>query len=239
MELTEAVLTRRSRKDLAEPAPDTAEFTALLQAAASAPDHGRLRPWRWVLLRGAQRSLLGAAFAAHAPAPARDRAAAKARRAPLLASVVFAPRRDTSVPEWEQLAATAGVVHSLELLLHDRGWGSIWRTGREVDSPVVRETLGVAPDEKLLGWLYIGTPPPEQQEQSEPETGEREEGGGTSTQGNGAAPGPRAALRPGAPRRVPKRTAPVDALVSTALPPYPPSAGTAPAASSLRRRSAS
>jgi hypothetical protein len=61
------------------------------------------------------------------------------------------------VPEWEQLAATTGMVTTLSLLLHSHGWASIWRTGAAVHAPQVRKYLGVADEERLLGWLYVGT----------------------------------------------------------------------------------
>lgn len=152
-----AVLTRRSEHVLVEPAPVDAEFTYLLMGAANSPDHGRLRPWRWILLRGGAREELGIRLAADAPVDRRGQVAAKTLRAPLLASLVFAPRSDHKVPEWEQMAATSAVAQSLMLLLHSRGYGSIWRTGPGVESESVRSLLGLAESERLLGWLYVGT----------------------------------------------------------------------------------
>jgi nitroreductase len=80
-------------------------------------------------------------------------------RAPTLLSIVFCPTHDhPTVPQWEQLAAAAGMVQTLHLLLHSRGWGAIWRTGAVVDTPQVRKRLEISDTEQLLGWLYIGTP---------------------------------------------------------------------------------
>ncbi|MCA6096633.1 nitroreductase [Streptomyces sp. SCA3-4] len=160
MDVLEAVLTRRSATRLVPPAPDDAALLELIQAASAAPDHGLLRPWRLVLVRDAQRELLGAALAeAATDAAAAERARAKPLRAPLLVSIVFCPRPDhPKVPVWEQLAATVSVVQNLHLLLHSRGWGAIWRTGRAVDAPAVRHCVGVGAGEQLLGWLYVGTP---------------------------------------------------------------------------------
>ncbi|CAL9285695.1 nitroreductase family protein [Streptomyces sp. SudanB182_2057] len=157
MDVFTALLTRRSEHHLVDPAPGDEEFAYLLKVAATAPDHGLLRPWRWILLRGADREELGACFAAAAPEERRSQAAAKTRRAPLLASLVFAPARAHKVPEWEQLAATSAMTHSLMLLLHSRGYGSIWRTGAGVQAPAVRRLLGLGEAERCLGWLYIGT----------------------------------------------------------------------------------
>jgi nitroreductase len=81
-----AILTRRSEHRLTDPAPSAEEFAELLAIAATAPDHGQLRPWRWILLRGAEREALGACFAAEAAANRSAEAAGKPLRAPLLAS---------------------------------------------------------------------------------------------------------------------------------------------------------
>ncbi|MFJ9772639.1 nitroreductase [Kitasatospora sp. NPDC101157] len=156
----EAVLGRRSRPRLTEPAPDDAELLDLVGAALTAPDHARLAPWRLVTLRGEDREALGARFAASTGGDraARDRAAGKPLRAPLLVTVVFCPKDHAKVPEWEQLASAAAAVHTLLLLLHGNGWGAIWRTGHLTEDRAVRRLLGVEDGERLLGWLYVGTP---------------------------------------------------------------------------------
>ena len=154
----EAVLTRRSSTRLTEPAPGREELLELVQAAATAPDHGRIRPWRLIALEGEDRALLGEALREAAPDHEQARhAAAKPMRAPLLLSIVFCPDLDhPTVPEWEQLVAVAAMVQTLLLLLHSRGWGAIWRTGAAVEAPQVHKHLGITEDEQLLGWLYIG-----------------------------------------------------------------------------------
>ncbi|MEV6978301.1 nitroreductase family protein [Kitasatospora sp. NPDC093806] len=153
-----AVLTRRSEQLLAEPAPGDDEFRYLLKGAAMAPDHGRLRPWRWVLARDEALASAADALAAEAPSQDREQVRRKALRAPLRAFLVFAPRPGHKVPEWEQLAAGSTMAHALMLLLHARGYGSIWRTGRLCGSPALRELLGLAEGERLLGAVDIGTP---------------------------------------------------------------------------------
>jgi nitroreductase len=165
MDVMTAMLTRRSEHRLVEPAPNDQEFAYLLRAAATAPDHGRLRPWRWILVRGEGRVALGRCFADECAGPEsrREQMEAKAQRAPLLATLVFSPLpNDTGhsspIPEWEQLAATSAMAGSLILLLHARGFGSVWRTGRFIESEQTRRMLGLHREERLLGWLYIGTP---------------------------------------------------------------------------------
>ncbi|MEU1804051.1 nitroreductase family protein [Streptomyces sp. NPDC019937] len=153
-----AILTRRSIHTLSGPAPSDQEFAYLLRGAAAAPDHGRLRPWRWILLRDADLEAVGACLAAEAEPEERATVERKFMRAPLKAVLVFSPAAEHRVPEWEQLASASNVAYGLMLLLHARGFGSIWRTGRLCQSPSVRSLLGVRPDEQLLGSLDIGTP---------------------------------------------------------------------------------
>lgn len=161
MDVAHAVLTRRSATRLTSPGPTDEDLAHLVELAMTAPDHGRISPWRLVSVRGEARQLLGEAMAEDTCAGAvPERTVAKALRAPLLLSIVFCPEDHPKIPEWEQLAATVCAVQTLILLLHERDWGCIWRTGVFVDSPQVRKTLGVADDERLLGWLYVGTPDP-------------------------------------------------------------------------------
>ena len=159
MELIDAVRSRRSANRLTDPAPTDDELLDLVTDAATGPDHGLLRPWRLITIRGEARHTLGTALAAGAgdDQAARDKAAGKPLRAPLLVAIVLQPRDNPKVPEWEQLAATAAMVHNLGLLLHGRGFGAIWRTGEPTRSPQVRDLLGLGTGEQLLGWLYVGT----------------------------------------------------------------------------------
>ncbi len=160
MDVMTAVLTRRSKHVLHDPAPCDTEFTYLLRGAAAAPDHGNLRPWRWILLRGKDREALGACLSAEAPPEHQERIARKVLRAPLKAGLVFCPTLGHKVPEWEQMAAASSMTYGLMLLLHSRGYGSIWRTGEMCRSRSVHDLLGLSPTERLLGCLDIGTPDP-------------------------------------------------------------------------------
>ncbi|MFI5698882.1 nitroreductase [Streptomyces xanthochromogenes] len=152
-----AVLTRRSTSVLREPAPNDEEFRYLLQGAATAPDHGRLRPWRWILVRGEQQEVLADCLAADSPDTAPDQIRRSLRRAPLKAVLVFCPHTGHKVPEWEQLAAASAMAQSPILLLHARGYGSKWRTGRLCTSGTLAERLGLNGPERLLGTLDVGT----------------------------------------------------------------------------------
>ncbi|WP_327740502.1 nitroreductase family protein (plasmid) [Streptomyces nojiriensis] len=154
-----AIRTRRSTIRLTEPAPGPDELLDLLAAAATAPDHGQLRPWRVIAISGDARIRLGEAAAEAAPtADLAERTVAKHVRAPMMLALVFQPRDHPTIPRWEQLAATSAMATTLLLLLDTRGWGGVWFGGPYPDAPQVRTHLGIGDDEQLLGYLYIGTP---------------------------------------------------------------------------------
>ncbi|MFE4304730.1 nitroreductase family protein [Streptomyces sp. NPDC056891] len=156
-----AIRTRRSTIRLTTPAPGPDELLDLLTAAATAPDHGQLRPWRVIVICGDARARLGEAAAQAAPtADLGARVAAKHMRAPLMLGLVFQPRDHPTIPPWEQLAATSGMATTLLLLLDARGWGGVWFGGPYPDAPQVRKYLGINAGEQLLGYLYVGTPLP-------------------------------------------------------------------------------
>ncbi len=155
MDVRTAVETRRSCSRLGDPAPTEEQFLNLLRIAARAPDHGQRYAWRFVQVRGQARQRLDEVFRA---ALGPDSRAGKALRAPLLSTIVLCPDPHAGIPEWEQLAAVCGVVSNLALLLHEEGFGSMWRTGELARNELVARTLAIAPTERLLGWLYIGTP---------------------------------------------------------------------------------
>jgi nitroreductase len=90
-----------------------------------------------------------------------ERLAAKPLRAPLLIAVVARHQPSEKVPRWEQSAVASGVAHVLSLLLNDAGWGVIWRTGHYVRAKKIAELHGLAKNERLLGWLYVGGIPDE------------------------------------------------------------------------------
>ncbi|MEU9607612.1 nitroreductase [Streptomyces sp. NPDC048057] len=161
MDVMTAILTRRSEDLLAEPAPADDEFVYLLRGAATAPDRGDHRaapkPWRWILLRGEGHAALARCLG---PGDVGEPAGAVPPQAPLIAALVFAPQPGDRAPQWEQLAAATTVSHSLTLLLHARGYGSVWYAGRLAVSAAARALLALAPTERLLGGLWIGTPDP-------------------------------------------------------------------------------
>jgi nitroreductase len=166
MEALEAILGRRTVPQLkmTGPGPDKAELRAILEAGAAAPDHGKLRPWRFLLVEGEARARLGALFVRALLAASPDASAAEIEkqrtaplRAPLLIVVVARiDRRQDKIPEVEQIASTAAAAQNILLATHALGFAGKWSTGRIAYDPVVKAGLGLGPDEHVLGFVYIG-----------------------------------------------------------------------------------
>lgn len=160
----EILLDRRSTSALVEPGPDAAALELLLQAAATAPDHGRLRPWRLVVIDGDARqhfadALEDGGLAANPDLAdgARQKLRAKAFVAPTLIAVVAAPR-PAKVERWEQLASAACTAYAVVLAAHALGLGAMWKSVPFRTGPLLAELLALGPDDELLGWVLVGTP---------------------------------------------------------------------------------
>ena len=153
----DAVIARRSHSKVTDDAPDRTELEHIVSAMASIADHSRLRPWRIIELRGDARATLGRALA-KANGSKKRAGIAKAHRAPLVLAVVASPQK-SSVPVWEQEVVASGVAHTLGLLLHEAGWGTMWRTGSACRHKAMRKAHGLKKREYLLGWIYVGGMP--------------------------------------------------------------------------------
>jgi nitroreductase len=165
MELFEAIRTRQSVSKV-RPDPVPRELIEkLLAAAAQAPNHHKVRPWRFVVLTGAARERLGEAMAeallrrnpsAMPEALAVERA--KPLRAPVLIVVVADPPSQPKVVEIENVSAASAAAQNLLLAAHALGLGAMWRTGDAAFDPGVKAALGLAPEQHLVGFIYVGYP---------------------------------------------------------------------------------
>ena len=158
--------TRRSGKprDLVAPGPDHAQLVEMIRLAGRTPDHGKLAPWRFVIVgderRDALASLLVEAYRAERPAAVRaelESMAQFARQAPALVVVLSSPRRDSHIPLWEQELSAGAACMNLLHAVHAHGFAAGWLTGWPAFSDRVRDAFGQAP-ERIVGFVFIGTP---------------------------------------------------------------------------------
>lgn len=165
MDILEAIHQRHSHKKVkADPVPRELIET-LLDAAVQAPNHYKVRPWRFVVLSGEARHRLGDAMSAslqerHPEYP--QEAFNKAHDTPLQAPVVIAVGVDkpseAKVSQIENIAATAAATENLLLAAQALGLGAKWRTGEWAEDVKVKEFLGFQADQHVVGFIYIGYP---------------------------------------------------------------------------------
>jgi nitroreductase len=164
MELFDAVQTRSSAARLAEPGPTPEQLARLLEAAGRAPDHGRLKPWRFIVLENAAREAFTAAAAeakrARLPAMTAEQLAAereKLSRSPTIVVIGCAVNREQSkVPEIEQVVAVGAAAQNLFLAAHAMGMGVMWKTGAAAYDPAVKATVGLRPDDHIVAIMHLG-----------------------------------------------------------------------------------
>jgi nitroreductase len=166
MSALEMLLSRRSipAQCLTEPGPDAAQLGIALEAAMRAPDHGRMQPWRFKLIRGPAKlkfcEALVASALAHDPAtPQRqlDKIRSRTQHAPLVIAVSARYRDNPKVPEIEQTLSVGAAVMNLLNALHAQGFGAILLTGPNAYDPAVARALGYDADERIIGFMYVGT----------------------------------------------------------------------------------
>ncbi len=163
MDALELLVNRRSASRLAEPAPAGEQLENILRAGMRAPDHGTLQPWHFFIIEGEGRERFSALLEQGAVAAEQDeKAIEKARnapfRAPMIIAVVAKCQPHHKVPKWEQEMSAGCAVMAMQMAAVAQGYNGIWRSGPLTDSPVVREGLACGADDKIVGFLYLGTP---------------------------------------------------------------------------------
>ena len=169
--------TRRSGKprDLVAPGPDAAQLHQILEVAARTPDHGKLAPWRFVVVPSDKREALAAvitdAYRVERPQAARLEIEALeqfATQAPALVVVLSSPRPESHIPLWEQELSVGAACMNLLHATHAMGFAGGWLTGWAAYSNVVRDAFGAAP-ERVAGFIFIGTPIKQLEERPRPD----------------------------------------------------------------------
>ena len=170
--------TRRSvpSKQLGEPGPDHATLLRMLTSAVRVPDHGKLVPFRFIRLQGEARHALGDLLAArtlHLQPDAADAVVEKDRarfsHTPVIVTVVARLTPGHKVPEQEQLLTAGSVCFALLQAAQALGFGAQWLTGWMAYDDAVAATLGLSADERIAGFIHIGTPKMEAPERERPD----------------------------------------------------------------------
>lgn len=160
------LLTRRSvsANALREPGPDSPQLDQILTAAARVPDHKKLVPWRFILFQGSAREVFGRALAEicrkEQPEPSSFRLEMEAKRflrAPLVIAVISRVTRPSPAPEWEQVLSAGAACQNLVVAASALGFGVNWVTEWYAYSDGVNQALGLAENEQVAGFVYIGT----------------------------------------------------------------------------------
>jgi nitroreductase len=169
--------TRRSvaPRLLGAPGPSPEELEGLLAVACRVPDHGRLAPWRFVVIAGEAQARLGeavaAAFLVDRPGADPEQVAKERGRltqAPVVVAVVSRAKPHVKIPEWEQALSAGAVCMNLVVAANAAGYGTSWLTEWFGTDRRILDLLGLDPEERVAGFIHIGTPKERPAERARP-----------------------------------------------------------------------
>src|SRR6476646_326568 len=172
------LLTRRSvsANSLGEPGPSQDEIEQMLAAAARVPDHKKLLPWRFLLFQGEARAAFGEILAEICKREEKDPSqfrleteANRFMRAPLVIAAISRVVKNPAAPEWEQVLSAGASCQNLVLAATALGYGVQWITEWCAYSDGVRKTLSLADNERVAGFIYVGTAKEKPDERERPE----------------------------------------------------------------------
>jgi nitroreductase len=149
---------------MSEPGPDKAEIEDILRIASRVPDHGKLAPWRFIVYRGEERKRIGEELLKLALAAKPDLSPemieverTRFTRAPVVIAVVSKAAPHFKIPEWEQLMSAGALCLNLLMSANAHGWVSNWLTEWFSYDERAYPLLGVQPDEKVAGFIHVGS----------------------------------------------------------------------------------
>jgi len=163
MDALELLTQRTSTPALRAPAPTADQVKLMLDAACRAPDHGMLRPYRFLVIEGEALNKLGQLYlrAGLTKDPEMDEAQQKKLqnmplRAPMIIVIIAVKQEHPKVPEVEQVITAGCAAHAIVQSAFAQGLGAMWRTGAMTHDPLVREGLEIAENEEIVGFVYLG-----------------------------------------------------------------------------------
>ncbi|CAM3687423.1 Putative NAD(P)H nitroreductase YdjA [Vibrio aerogenes CECT 7868] len=162
MDALDLLLNRRSVAKLEAPAPEGKVLENIIQAGLRAPDHGGLTPWRFVIaqgegLRTLSDILLKAVVAENSDEATRDKVKHAPFRAPMVITVIAKVTPHEKVPAFEQHLSAGCAVQAMQMAAVAQGFQGIWRSGKWMFHPQVRQAFDVHGDDEIVGFLYLGT----------------------------------------------------------------------------------
>ena len=164
MQAIEALLRRYSARSLTEPAPDDAALELILESATRAPDHGRMRPWRFIVIRSEGRQAFGELLADHlrrtkgsVSDEALERERRKAFRAPLVVAVATIVTPEGKIPPIEQILSAGAAAQNMLQAAFVLGFNAVWKTAGPAYDAQVKAAFGLEPKDAIVGFLYMGT----------------------------------------------------------------------------------
>jgi nitroreductase len=178
-ETLELLLRRRSAKAamLGEPGPTPGQLETILTAASRVPDHKKMEPWRFIVFEGEARAVFGRVLLKACQAEEKETPSAarletertRLLRAPTVVAVISRVTPNPAAPEWEQVLSCGAACFSLCLAANALGFGTCWITEWYSYSGAVRTGLKLAPNERMAGFVYIGTPKEQQPDRERPQ----------------------------------------------------------------------
>ena len=164
METLKAIQTRNSVPLLTDPAPTSEEMSEVYKGALRAPDHAKLRPWKFIEVRGDSRDKLAKIFIDTATALNSDlseneisKLEKAPHRAPMVIILAANIKEHPKVPEIEQIISLGAAAQNILLGIHEIGYSAVWRTGNMAFNPEITKFLGLEENFKIIGYLYVGT----------------------------------------------------------------------------------
>ncbi|QNT79485.1 nitroreductase family protein [Entomobacter blattae] len=165
MDALEMLLGRHSVDSLVDPAPQGEQLMRILQTAMAAPDHGKMRPWRYVLIEGDMRKefarLLEKALSSQTPPVPEAKIEKRVKKfmsTPLIIALGMRLKENEKIPVIEQQMAAAAAYMNVLNALYAEGFGAVWISGDMAYNKKIRKKLGFSSPDQLAGYLLVGTP---------------------------------------------------------------------------------
>lgn len=174
---TLALRRSASKRHLCEPGPSATELDEILRVAMRVPDHRKLEPWRFIVFEGDARTRFGKTLAEIYDRQTPDATASdileeagRFERAPVVIAVISSPCVTHKTPVWEQELSVGAVCHNLLLAANASGWAGVWLTEWLAFDKDVDAALGLTADERIAGYIYLGTASANNPERPRPNT---------------------------------------------------------------------